>query len=172
MACVVEMSWGEPQRGILIERDDGGEITDVRVLRRRAAPDPGRRTFHCSGQVWYDTLDLARKHGWRPSGAVPAAEAVDAWVKEAKPDPGFEPRLRPYVKQCRMEDALRLVDALERALGDPVELAMLRIALNAAREEAYAAVAAFRGRPLSSDFLRDFISFLRKGPFVFAWRGL
>jgi hypothetical protein len=51
-------------------------------------------------------------------------------------------------------------------------MAMLRIALNAAREEAYAAVAAFRGRPLSSDFLRDFISFLRKGPFVFAWRGL
>ena len=170
MACVVEMSWGEPHRGILVERDGAGDITDVRVLRNRAAPDPERRTFYCSGQVWYDILDLGRKQGWRPIGTLPAEEARAAWAQEEKRDDGFEPRLRPYVKQFRIEDALGRAVALERALADPVEMAMLRIALGSGRHEVFDRVTPGRARPLSSEVLRDFVTFLRKGPFVFAWR--
>jgi hypothetical protein len=170
MAVVVEMSWGQPHRGVLIERDGAGEIAEVRVLRKRGAPDPERRSFYCSGQVWYDLLDLGRKHGWRPIGTVPADEALEAWDRQQSADNGFEPRLRPYLKQFRVEDALGLAVALERALADPVEMAMLRIALDSARHEMFADVAARMHRPLSSEFLRDFVAFLRKGPFVFAWR--
>jgi hypothetical protein len=173
MACVVDMSWGDAQRGLLIERDESGEVTDVRILRMRSAPDPRRRSFYCSGQVWYDTLDLARKHGWRPAGTMPAEDAHDAWASKGGCDGTFEPRLRPYVKEVRAEDAAALADALTRALGDPVEMAMLRIALDAARDVRHPEhMPAAAQRPLSSAFLRDFIVFLRKGPFVFAWRDL
>jgi hypothetical protein len=158
------MSWGQPHRGVLVERDGAGEIAAVRLLRRRDAPDPERRSFYCSGQVWYDLLDLGRKHGWRPLGSAPADEALQAWAREPGADNGFEPRLRPYLKQFRVEDALGLAVALERALADPVEMAMLRVTLGPASE------ATGPIRPLSPEMLRDFIAFLRKGPFVFAWR--
>jgi hypothetical protein len=173
MACVVDMSWGAAHRGVMIRRGENGEVTDVRILRVRGTPDPDRRSFYCSGQVWYDTLDLARKHGWKPGRTLSAAEGMDAWMQAGGCDGTFEPRLRPYVKQVQAADAASLADALTRALGDPVEMAMLRIALGSTTEafgpEFVPAVAA---RPLSSAFLRDFIVFLRKGPFVFAWRSL
>lgn len=167
MACVVDMSWGEPTRGALVVRDEAGEIVDVRVLRRRAAPDPERRTFYCSGHVWYDTLDLGRRHGWKTMGLVPPGDCLEAWSSIGGFDHGFDPRQRPYVKQFQGDDAARLADALERALGDPAQMAMLRIARDLARSGDGPLE-----RPLSSGFLRDYIAFLRKGPFVFAWRDL
>jgi hypothetical protein len=69
----------------------------------------------------------------------------------------------------QQDDARGLADALERALRDPAELAMLRVALEAVRPARDGAVAI--AAPLSWAFLRDFIAFLRQGPFVFAWRG-
>ena len=174
MTCVVDMSWGEAQRGVIIQRDENGEVTDVRVLRMRGAPDPARRTFYCSGQVWYDTLDLARKHGWRQGPTVAGEEGREAWMKEGGCDGTFEPRLRPFVKQVTAAEAAALADALTRALGDPVEMAMLRIALDTTRDlrQVDQMIPAAAQRPLSSAFLRDFIVFLRKGPFVFSWRDL
>jgi hypothetical protein len=169
MLNVVEMSWGEPHSGLIVERDDDGAITNVRVLRSMHAPDPQRRTFYCSGQVWYDSLDLARKRGWRPAGTVPADESREAWARAGRFDSSFKPRLRPYVKQVSPQDAANLAHSLERALGDPVEMAMLRVRLNAQRVREPLTPA---DRPLSSPFLRDFIAFLHRGPFVFAWRDL
>jgi hypothetical protein len=154
---------------MLLECDSRGSITDAGVQGKRKAPGLEERSFYCTGQVWYDMLDLARKHGWRPAGTIPAEEAREAWAREARPDVGFEPRLRPYVKQVRAEDAVALANALERALADPVEMAMLRIRLDSARHEVFDGLMTRTPRPLSSELLRDFIAFVRKGPFVFAW---
>jgi hypothetical protein len=148
MACLVEMT---------------GDAT-FGAGAPRLAP---ARVLYCRGEVWYDTLALGRKHGWRPRGTLPAEAARAAWARAGHFDGSFEPRLRPYLKEFPQDEALRLANALERALEDPAELAMLRIALDVAG--AAAGGDASRHPPLSWAFLREFITFLREGPFVFAW---
>jgi hypothetical protein len=172
MACVVDMSWGQARCYTVWERDETGVVTDVRVLRSRAAPDPERRSLYCSAQVWYEALALGRRHGWMPMGAVCPDEARDVWEHTRAFDDSYEPRLRPYVKQVHAADADGLAAALARALHDPVELALLRAALDAARARQERRDPAERGigRPLSASFLWEFVAFLSKGPFVFAWR--
>ena len=172
MPCVVDMHWSKPLRGMLIQRDDEGEIVDVRLLRTRDAGDGASRRLCCSGQAWYESLDLARKYGWRPGPTMPAEEAFEAWRRAGEFEPSFEPRLHPYVKQVSAQDARSMADALERALGNPAEMAMLRVALHGARSRRSAARADAENRLMSPMFLCDFVEFLRSGPFVFAWRDL
>jgi hypothetical protein len=157
---------------MLVERDDSGEIVDVRLLRARDGGYFPIRRLSCSGQAWYVSLDLARKYGWRSSGTQPAEEAFEAWRHAGGFEASFEPRLRPYVKQVSAQDAQAMADALERALADPVEMAMLRVALNGERSRRGRGSADADDRPLSPMFLWDFVEFLRSGPFVFAWRDL
>jgi hypothetical protein len=166
------MRWSKPRRGMIVQRNDDGEIVDVRLLRSRAADGAAVRSFECCGPVWYDTLDLARKYGWRPIGVLPAEEAVEAWASAGVFDDSFQPRLRPYVKQVRTQDAAALADALILALGDPVEMLMLRVAQSSAGSPCEDDRLSSAHRALSPEFLRDFIGFLRAGPFVFAWRDL
>jgi hypothetical protein len=172
MPCVVDMHWSKPPRGMIVERDDTGEIVDVRLLRSRDGGYFPIRRLACSGQAWYEALDLARKHGWRSRGTKPAEEALEAWRRAGEFEPSFQPRLRPYVKQVAGQDARAIAAALERALGDPVEMAMLRVALNGTRSRRERGSAEADDRPLSPMFLCDFVEFLRLGPFVFAWRDL
>jgi hypothetical protein len=166
------MHRSKPLRGMLIRRDDEGEIVDVRLLRTRDAADGAFGRLCCSGQAWYESLDLARKYGWRPAGTMPAEEAYEAWRRAGEFEPSFEPRLRPYVKQVSAQDARGMADALERALGNPAEMAMLRVALHGSRTRRGAVRADAENRLMSPMFLCDFVEFLRSGPFVFAWRDL
>jgi hypothetical protein len=172
MGCVVDMSWGQAHRYIVWQRDETGVVTDVRVLRSRAAPDPERRALCCSAQVWYEALALGRRHGWMPMGAICPDEAREVWGQEQAFDDSYEPRLRPYVKQVHAADAEGLAAALARALHDPVELAILRTTLDASRigKEQLDSAQRGIGRPLAASFLWEFVAFLSKGPFLFAWR--
>src|SRR5687768_14901529 len=133
MAFVVDMSWGQVHRYIVWERDEVGAVTDVRVLRSREAPDPQRRVLYCGAQIWHDALALGRKHGWMPTGTICPQESREAWGREPAFDNSYEPRLRPHAKQVQADDAQGLAAALARAAQDPVELAILRVALDSAR---------------------------------------
>jgi len=129
--------------------------------------------FTCSGFTWEEVLKLGEENGWKPMGTVPPDKrGEEDWAKAG----GFENTYKPeewlYAKRALAEDAEGLANVLGKAL-EQVQTGTL--AVEAAkqptliREDMTAEEYMSANRGISSEFLKDFIGFLRKGTFVFAW---
>jgi hypothetical protein len=171
MAYIVDMFWGRGSGIAIYGYNKDGVFGPIGVAYDGEPPDPDRRTFCCHGDVWYDTLAIGRRHGWRGRGAIPAAESSAAWHQRGGFDASYEPEGRRLAKQVHGEDAAALAEALQRALDDPTaETALKGKPISPViREGMSAAEYVAANRPLSPEFLRDFVAFLRQGPFVFCW---
>jgi hypothetical protein len=165
MVFVVEMAWGRPTNVIVETTNDDGDPAS-QVIETGEPPDPEWRFFSCGGGVWSSTLELGKANGWLPAGALPSPGSF--WKKDLF-EASYQPTDWGYAKMMAGPDASNLADALERFLdgGSPVQTkepapVLLREAMTAEELEA-------ANRSASAGFLREFIAFLRKGPFSFAW---
>ena len=170
MAFIVVMVWGRPHELVVEDIDNDGDAVYT-VVPNDGPPDPEWRRFSCHGSVWEQMLDFGRMHGWEPSGTLPSDRARKRWDELGKFDDSYKPSDWYYLKQVTGNDAAALADALERAIlaGETAasERASVRPTLiveGMTQAEFFAA-----NRGLSEPFLRDFVAFLRKGPFNFAW---
>ena len=148
MAFIVEMSWiTPPQHG---ERE------------------PGWRSFSCSVWVWEQALELGRKAGWRPLNTIPSESSHEAWTRHGQFDSSYEPNEWQYCKQFQSVDAAALADSLQKVLDSRTPLPLRKgpsLISDGMTDEGF--IAANRG--VSERFLREFIAFLRQGPFDFAY---
>ncbi len=192
---IVAMCWGRPSEIVVYDLDDNGELVPARTIKN-GEPDPERRWFTCRIEVWRTLQDVAKEHGWVPEGTSlsPKAERWDtvnaelanrgilssasaaarhSRLQRAKLDVGYEPEEWAYAKLVSHADAAAMADALDRSLAEAtwdeeerriVGPTYIREVMT--REEFIAA-----NRAPSAPLVREFVAFLRRGPFKFAWDG-
>jgi hypothetical protein len=172
MAFIVEMFWGRPPQLIVEGLDDEGESFVKNVIQVEDPPDPEWRQFSCSGFVWRELLKLGEEYGWKPMGTVPHDSSKRDWQRLGNFKNDYEPRDFLFMKRFLTEDASALADALSRTLEDLQNGAVTLVARKnpvllrsgMTQDEYHAA-----NRGISAEFLKEFIAFLRKGTFGFAW---
>jgi hypothetical protein len=123
-----------------------------------------RREFCCSASTWKRALETALQAGWKPYGMAPDPAWNDQWDGHGKFNPDYE--CDEWGKLVSAEDAAALANALERSprhLPQPVKAPIL-IREGMTQQEFGRAKAT-----LDSDFLIEFIRFLRKGGCSFFW---
>ena len=160
---VVEMFWGRPHEIIELGDDGSGELVPVAVRPTGHPPDPERRTFLLHDQPWRVFQALAREHGWQPAGTGPC----DGWTGEQATDTDYTPHSW-RCKQVTGADAAAWATALERAV--PM-LTQLEIDAKPVTIVPALGVEGMRQalRGPSQPLAREFITFLRRGPFKFLW---
>lgn len=164
MVFIVEMVWGRPPGATVYDADNN--LLDF--IPDEEPPDPEWRHFECNDHAWKNSLARAKKHGWKPAGTLVPPRSLTCW-KANDFDPSYAPEQWGYQKMVGAEDAVGLADALERSLteGEPAEstpAGPILIVEGMTAEQLEAA-----NQPMSAEFLRKFIAFLRRGPFVSAW---
>ena len=171
MVWIVEMGWGRPHQRMVYKLDEDGDLAPDYVIPSDQPPDPEYRYFSCHGSIWPRVLELGREHGWRPLGTTPSEQSKNAWEKLGRFEDDYRPEEWQYAKQFQADDVAALAAALQRAI-DEDWLTPLRMQLPASvllrggmTNDEYKAA----NRGLTPEFLQDFIAFLRKGQFVFAW---
>jgi hypothetical protein len=121
--------------------------------------------FCCAALVWEQVLQLARENGWQPLGTRPDPVWKQVWDEYGGFSRDYQCEDRGKVVSAA--DAAAIADSLERASTHPVPVfpqgpMLLREGMTA---EDYRRANA----ELNSDFLADFIEFLRNGEFSFFW---
>jgi len=163
---IVEMTWGQSSRATVYAYADNGGLLGVTVIRSREPPDPVRRRFYCTRELWYEVLALARRCGWLPMGTIPAVRCKEEWERRGRFNNSYDPDTWLYAKQLEAADTAELANALERALEDWVAAEIMR-SLSTLLRGAW--VGDGDSKPvhhrMSREFLHEFIGFLRKGPF-------
>lgn len=171
MAFIVEMVWGRPDKLVVYGLDADGELVPSHTLPSGFPPDLERRAFSCHYNTWQKVLDIGRKAGWKPLGTIPTSASQEAWQKLGRFENNYEPEEWQYAKHFQTKDAEALADALERLVdsgevaeseGDSQRPFLIR---NGMTEEELAQA----NRGISPEFFHEFIVFLRKGCFDFAF---
>ena len=123
--------------------------------------------FSCSIYIWRDVLTLAKEHGWQPTGTSPRDPQDKKWNNaDEEIKTNYDPGDWLYQKEIRADDALALADALEKSLQHAGTLRSTASPLLLSSDMNIEELAA-ANRKLSTEFLEDFIKFLRKGKFIF-----
>jgi hypothetical protein len=116
-------------------------------------------------RVWDQALGVARQHGWQPMGTSPARFWEELWEKHGSFPGDYESY--DYGKMISAQDASALADALELAAQQGLSAPQTGPIL--LREGMTAQEHRWANNPLGSDFVKEFIAFLRKGEFSFYW---
>lgn len=148
MAFIVEM-WGLPHKS-----DDPKTWRD-------------NRHFECGATFWDTAVSLGRENGWKPMGTIPS---------DADPyNPGplamdYEPGSYGASTMVLADDAKAWADALERAIQfeKPVNLEKKQQPI-LITDEMTAEEFERINKGVSPEGLKEFIAFLRRGGFGFAW---
>lgn len=170
MAFIVEMLWGKPNSITVMGFNEDRELVPKYTIPSDTF-DPERREFSCHGDVWDDLIKFGKAYGWEPMGTRPSPNSEEYWEKNG----GYEENYKPddgFTKMVTGEDALNWARALEKVLGGlengtlkPEEKHMPVLIREGMTKEEYD----LANCPFGEKLLRDFITFLRKGPFMFAW---
>jgi hypothetical protein len=167
----VEMFFGAPPGATVYESNEDGDLVPLRFIPN-PNPDPEWREFDCHGSVWDRLLKIGEENGWQPMGTLPENPNSEHWGNMGEDKHNYTPIDYLRVKIFLAEDASALADALERFLN---KLSSGEAVLNATdkplllkdgmtKEGFFAA-----NRDLSPQLFEEFIAFLRKGKFGFAW---
>lgn len=154
MAFIVEM-WGAPAPEKLEDKSKN-------------------RSFSCHANVWGNFLKLGQDHGWKPAGTLPHPSTMANYIEHGKFDSAsYEPEEYSYAKMVLSKDAAEWANALERALKDTPSVQAL------GKDEKHQPVLLRddmtedelidANRDTNTRHISEFISFLRKGGFGFAW---
>ena len=150
MSFVVEMFNGVPHFTEIMDLNADGEWFVAEVIKYETI-DPEYRTFSCCVSNWEKALKLGEEMGWKPIGTI-----LKKTLNTEKPViSDYEPSTWDYVKIFREEDALSFASALEKSLNKKAKK-------NKKHDTD-------ENKPLSRGFLKEFISFLKKGKFGFAY---
>jgi len=169
MAYIVILINGRPNTIEIMGLGEDGELFIEKTIQD-GSPDPEFRKFLCSGFNWKEILDLGQKMGWNPYGSVfeKTLNSINPEISNYEPSTWGD---NDY-KVITAEDALNLADSLEKALDtrDVIqngnEHQPNTILLTSTMSESdYKHI----NRNLSTEFLEEFIQFLRKGKFKFIW---
>lgn len=171
MAFIVEMCWGRSDGLLVYGLDADGELVPSHYIPSSTPPDPERREFNCHMFTWKNVLELGERAGWVPQGTIPTDSSRDVWAKLGRFESSYKPEEWQYAKQFRADDAASLADALQRVLdsGAGQEVMTSRPMPLLLRDGMSLEEIIDANRNISPVFLRDFIAFIRKGCFVFAW---
>ncbi len=129
--------------------------------------------FTCSAFTWEELLKPGEEHGWKSLGTVPPDKrGEEDWANAGGFENNYKSEEWLYAKQILAEDAERLAVALAKAL-EQIEAGTFAVESfkhpTLIREDMTAEEYASANRGISSEFLKDFIAYLRQGSFVFAW---
>jgi hypothetical protein len=136
---------------------------------KKGEPDPGYREFSCSSHNWENTLKLGRKMGWLATGSVleKTIDTPNPVISDYEPSSWGDDDYKVFLAK----DAAALADALEKAVT-VMKLGKIKsgkhgpaLIVSGMNEKEYKNI----NRDISTDFLSDFIVFLRKGKFKFVW---
>jgi len=132
--------------------------------------EPDTSHFDCSAWQWDHILDLGKKFGWKPQGTVfgdfHSKQEISSTRENYRPDEWA------YCKKFLTEDRLALADALQRCIDssqrDPADLKQRGPKFVTESMSSMGDYNQFNG-DLSISFFQDFILFLRKKDFIFAY---
>ena len=173
MAFTVEMFWGKPTTFVHYELGSEGEEVPVSVseVPLPEGQEP-HRFFSCHARTWENALALGKKFGWKPMGTVPADEERGNWEKLGSFKNNYEPGDWVYIKRVLAEDAASLADALSTVhlllkegavvVEEGHRPALLKWHMTPEEFEK-------NNRGITTEFLEEFIAFLRKGTFEFTY---
>jgi hypothetical protein len=157
------MFWGRPHEIIILGDDGQGEMVPIGTRPTGHPPDPERRALFMHQQAWRVFQALAREYGWEPAGTV----RCEGWTGEQADEPSYEPHSW-RCKRVTRADAAAWARALERALpvlaSDETESTPVTIVPSLGVDGQRQA-----RRGVSQPLAREFIAFLRRGPFSFLW---
>ena len=152
MAFIVEM-WGMPVP------------KELEAVRKN-------RFFQCHASFWKEVLRLGRENGWQPMGTLPADQfSLKMCIKHGKVDASYEPDEHAFAKAVVAKDASAWAAALEKALNtvgvekSESEKNWPKLLRDDMTQDDF--IAANRG--LTKEHIQEFIGFLKKGEFGFAW---
>ena len=130
------------------------------------------RFFQCHDKFWQQILKLAREHGWKPIGTIPSdADSLQVFIDAGCFDPSYEPGDYGRSKMVLAKDALGMATALEKAIAT-VPTEKLEIKTHQAlllRDDMTEDDLIDANRGMTKRHIQEFIIFLKKGGFGYAW---
>ena len=145
------------------------------VLRWGIPNDKERRRFTCGRDIWDALQVLGKEYGWTPKGTQLPTDPFEAerWIKNSSAYEGeYKPDDPEYPKQISAEDANNWANALNLAMpeievvgGSPAKSFVANVISDNVSDEEW--VKNCRG--VSPEIIKEFIDFLRKGPFLFSY---
>ena len=129
------------------------------------------RCFKCHGNFWDAVSKLGRENGWQPMGTLPSdPDILQKFIEWGSFNPDYEPDDYARSKLVLAKDANAWAAALEKALNIDAQAKFESEKLPALlRDEMTEEDFLKANRGISKEHIQDFISFLKKGGFGFAW---
>jgi hypothetical protein len=181
MVCIIEMAWagrGYPWHETILHPSEDG--TDPIRVTLHSYPGRDTRFYQLRDNAWEDFFELGLRHSWRPEGAyrIPEGAYKRNPIREFVHLPGISliDSYRPWdwgsPTLITGADAYAWAEALELALWKlkhgilnyEFKTGPILLGESMTPDDYIQA-----NRPTNQKLLRDFIDFLRKGPFLYAW---
>jgi len=117
-------------------------------------------------------LKLGRENGWQPMGTIPEdSGSLEKYIQLGKFDSSYEPNDYSYSTMVLAQDAQAWATALEKALNTvgTEELKSEKYWSPLLRDDMTADDFIAANRGLTKKHVQEFIEFLQRGGFGFAW---